>query len=104
MSQKEEDVKGTKTLAGIKNRILVFSGKGGVGKSTVSANLALGLSLRGKKVGALDVDIHGPNLAKMLGAEGRRMEVADQAFLPVQVTENLKLVSMSFLIERPALR
>ncbi|MBN2199414.1 MAG: Mrp/NBP35 family ATP-binding protein [Candidatus Aminicenantes bacterium] len=103
MNPKEEDLKITKTLSTIKNRILVFSGKGGVGKSTVSANLALGLSLRGKKVGALDVDIHGPNLAKMLGAEGRRMEVADQAFLPVSINENLKLVSMSFLLEKPDL-
>src|SRR4030066_299088 len=82
MSQKEEDVKVTKTLAGIKNRIRVFSGKGGVGKSTVSANLALGLSLRGKKVGALDVDIHGPNLAKMLGAEGRRPGVTSPVRWP----------------------
>jgi len=103
MDQKEADLKVAKTLAGIKNRILVFSGKGGVGKSTVSANLALGLSLRGKKVGALDVDIHGPNLAKMLGAEGKRMEVADQAFLPFPINENLKLVSMSFLLESPDL-
>lgn len=101
--QNEEDLKLAKTLAGIKNRILVFSGKGGVGKSTVSANLALGLSLRGKKVGALDVDIHGPNLAKMLGVEGARMDVAGDKFLPVRVNDNLKLVSMSFLLEHPDL-
>jgi ATP-binding protein involved in chromosome partitioning len=100
---KEEEVKVSKTLARIKNRILVFSGKGGVGKSTVAANLALALSLRGKTVGALDVDIHGPNLAKMLGVEDRKMDVSSDVIKPVQVNENLKLVSMSFLIQDPDL-
>jgi Mrp family chromosome partitioning ATPase len=98
---KEEEAKVTKTLARIKNRILVFSGKGGVGKSTVAANLALALSLRGKKVGALDVDIHGPNLAKMLGVEDKKMDISGGGIKPVQVNENLKLVSMSFLIQDP---
>jgi CO dehydrogenase nickel-insertion accessory protein CooC1 len=59
----------TETLDRIKNRLLVFSGKGGVGKSTVAVNLALAFSERQQKVGLLDVDIHGPNLAKMLGVE-----------------------------------
>jgi Mrp family chromosome partitioning ATPase len=99
----EEDVKVSKTLARIKNRILVFSGKGGVGKSTVAANLALALSLKGKKVGALDVDIHGPNLAKMLGVEDKKMDISAAGITPVQVNENLKLVSMSFLIQDPDL-
>lgn len=101
MAAKEEEVKVSKTLARIKNRILVFSGKGGVGKSTVAANLALALSIRGKKVGALDVDIHGPNLAKMLGVEDKKMDISGEGIKPVQVNENLKLVSMSFLIQDP---
>jgi ATP-binding protein involved in chromosome partitioning len=99
----EDEVKISKTLSRIKNRILVFSGKGGVGKSTVAANLALSLSLRGKKVGALDVDIHGPNLAKMLGVEHKKMEICAERITPVQVNENLRLVSMSFLIQDPDL-
>jgi Mrp family chromosome partitioning ATPase len=103
VAAKEEDIKISRTLARIKNRILVFSGKGGVGKSTVAANLALALSLRGQKVGALDVDIHGPNLAKMLGVEDHRMDISGEAITPVQVNENLKLVSMSFLIRDPDL-
>ena len=103
MSVKEEEEKVLKTLTKIKNRILVFSGKGGVGKTTVSANLALAFSLRGEKVGALDVDIHGPNLAKMLGVEGKRMDVSSGIIHPVQVNANLKLVSMSFLLESPDL-
>lgn len=101
MAAKEEEVKVSRTLARIKNRILVFSGKGGVGKSTVASNLALALSLRGKKVGALDVDIHGPNLAKMLGVEDKKMDISGGGIKPVQVNENLKLVSMSFLIQDP---
>jgi ATP-binding protein involved in chromosome partitioning len=76
MSLREPDPKITQRLARIKNRLLVFSGKGGVGKSTVAANLALALSRRGLRVGALDVDIHGPNLAKMLGVEGSKLEAA----------------------------
>ena len=103
MAAKEEEVKVSKTLARIKNKILVFSGKGGVGKSTVAANLALALSLRGKKVGALDVDIHGPNLAKMLGVEDKKMDISAEGIKPVQVNANLKLVSMSFLLESPDL-
>jgi Mrp family chromosome partitioning ATPase len=103
VAAKEEEVKVSKTLARIKNKILVFSGKGGVGKSTVAANLALALSLRGKAVGALDVDIHGPNLAKMLGVEDKKMDISAEGITPVQVNENLKLVSMSFLIQDPDL-
>ena len=103
MAVKEEDAKITRALARIKNRILVFSGKGGVGKSTVAANLALALSLRKKKVGLLDVDIHGPNLAKMLGVEDKKLEISSQTIKAVSINENLKLVSMSFLLDSPDL-
>ena len=68
-----DEIKIAENLQKIKNRLLVFSGKGGVGKSTVAANLGLALSERQNKVGLIDVDIHGPNLAKMLGAEGKRL-------------------------------
>lgn len=100
---KEEERKVTETLAKIKNRLLVFSGKGGVGKSTVSANLALAFAKKGLKVGLLDVDIHGPNLAKMMGVEDKRMEVSPEGIKAVNVNENLKLVSMSFLLQEPNL-
>jgi ATP-binding protein involved in chromosome partitioning len=87
------------TLSNIKNRLLVFSGKGGVGKSTVAANLGLALSKRQLKVGLIDIDIHGPNLAKMLGVEGKKLEDGgENKILPVAVTKNLSLVSMSFLL------
>ena len=103
MAAKEEEAKVARALARIKNRILVFSGKGGVGKSTVAANLGLALSLRGRKVGLLDVDIHGPNLAKMLGAEDKKLEITSGSIKAVQINENLKLVSMSFLLDSPDL-
>jgi Mrp family chromosome partitioning ATPase len=57
-------------LCKIKHKILIVSGKGGVGKTTVAVNLAVVLSLQEKKVGLLDIDIHGPNVPKMLGVEG----------------------------------
>lgn len=89
-------------LSKINKRLLVFSGKGGVGKSTVSANLALALAQKGMKVGLLDVDIHGPDLALMLGVEGRRLaSVKENSIIPYPITGNLKLVSMSFLLESP---
>jgi Mrp family chromosome partitioning ATPase len=103
VAAKEQEDKISRTLARIRNRILVFSGKGGVGKSTVAANLALALSLRGMNVGALDVDIHGPNLAKMLGVENRTIDIAPGIIKPVRVNENLRLVSMSFLLGDPDL-
>ena len=98
-NKSEEEIKVTKTLARIKNRLLVFSGKGGVGKSTVAANLALAFDQKGLKVGLLDVDIHGPNLAKMMGVEDKRMMVSPDGIKAVQVSDKLKLVSMSFLLE-----
>jgi len=101
--EREENIKISKTLSKIKNRLLVFSGKGGVGKSTVAANLSLAFSMRGLTVGLLDVDIHGPNLAKILGVEGKRMDVSPEGIKAVDVNDNLKLVSMSFLLQDPNL-
>ncbi len=96
----EDDKKITATLDKIKNRILVFSGKGGVGKSTVAVNLGLALSEKQLKVGLLDIDIHGPNLAKMLGVEGKRLESAgENRIQPITVTKNLSLISMAFLLQ-----
>ena len=100
---KEDERKVTRTLAKIKNRLLVFSGKGGVGKSTVAANIALAFARKGLKVGLLDVDIHGPNLAKMLGVEDKNMDISSDGLKAVEVNKNLKLVSMSFLLQDPSL-
>ncbi len=103
MSVKEQEAKVTQALAKIKNRLLVFSGKGGVGKSTVAANLALAAALKKLKVGLMDVDIHGPDLAKILGVEDKKLDISPQGIKAVEVNENLKLISMSFLLQDPNL-
>jgi Mrp family chromosome partitioning ATPase len=100
---KAEELKVSQALAKIKNRLLVFSGKGGVGKSTVASNLALALAQREFNVGLLDIDIHGPNLAKMLGVEDKRLDSSPLGIKPVEVHQNLKLVSMAFLLQDPNL-
>jgi ATP-binding protein involved in chromosome partitioning len=94
-----EDQNIKRMLDKVKNRLLVFSGKGGVGKSTVAANLALALSQKGLQVGLLDVDLHGPNLAAMLGVENKRVEMFQNRMVPVTVTKNLGLISMAFFLE-----
>lgn len=89
-------------IAGVKNIIAVSSGKGGVGKSTVSVNLAAALALAGAKVGLIDADIYGPNAPTMLGLadakvmvqQGAQGEVLEPAF-----NHGVKLVSMGFLID-----
>jgi len=82
----------------IKHQILVLSGKGGVGKSTVAVNLAISLSLEGGKVGLLDIDIHGPSIPKVLNLEGTALQTDGEALLPVEVSENLKVMSIGFLL------
>jgi len=83
----------------IKYKFIVISGKGGVGKTTVAVNLAYGLAVRGSKVGILDVDIHGPNIAKMLGIEGKRLTGSESGIEPIEVLPGLKAVSLAFLLE-----
>lgn len=82
----------------VKHVILVLSGKGGVGKSTVAVNLASALAGNGKKVGLLDLDFHGPNIPKMLGIEDQRPAVSGKTLEPVHVTGNLSVISMAFLL------
>jgi ATP-binding protein involved in chromosome partitioning len=78
--------------------ILVLSGKGGVGKSTVSINLASALAAHGRMVGLLDLDIHCPNIPKMLGIEDQRPAVLEKTLEPVHVTGTLAVMSMAFLL------
>lgn len=82
----------------VKHVILVLSGKGGVGKSTVSVNLACALGMKGKQVGLLDLDIHGPNVPKMLGLEEHQLLSENNKIIPVRVTEKLQVISMAFLL------
>ncbi|HVP96646.1 Mrp/NBP35 family ATP-binding protein [Methanoregula sp.] len=82
----------------VRHVILVLSGKGGVGKSTVAVNLASVLAGHGRKVGLLDLDFHGPNIPKMLGIENQRPAVLKNSIEPVRVTGNLAVMSMAFLL------
>lgn len=82
----------------VKHVILVLSGKGGVGKSTVAVNLAFALSNHGRNTGLLDLDFHGPSIPKMLGIENQRPAVLDKALEPVHVTGTLAVMSMAFLL------
>ena len=84
----------------IKNKLIVMSGKGGVGKSTVSVNLAFALAMQGKKVGLLDVDLHGPSVPKMLGLEDAAPEAEDEKMIPVSIG-GLKVMSVGFLLRDP---
>jgi ATP-binding protein involved in chromosome partitioning len=82
----------------IRHQILVLSGKGGVGKSTVAVNLAASLALSGKSVGLLDIDIHGPSIPKILNLEEKVIQAIKDTILPVEVTKNLKVMSIGFLL------
>lgn len=99
MEDRYDDSKITKNLKQIKHILVVLSGKGGVGKSTVSANLAFALSEKGYKVGILDSDFHGPSIPKMLGVEDKKPSPSDNGFNPVSVNDNLKVMSIGFLIK-----
>jgi ATP-binding protein involved in chromosome partitioning len=82
----------------IKHQILVLSGKGGVGKSTVAVNLAVSLALSGKNVGLLDIDIHGPSVPKILNLEGKPVQALGYTIVPIKMLENLKVMSIGFLL------
>jgi ATP-binding protein involved in chromosome partitioning len=99
LSEKPEEPKIIVNLRRIKRKIMIMSGKGGVGKSTVAANLAAGLALRGYNVGLLDCDIHGPTIPTIFGLESERPGVNEGGILPIQVLPNLSVMSVGFLLE-----
>jgi len=86
-------------MARIKQKIVVLSGKGGVGKSTVSANLAIALARAGNTVGLLDVDVHGPSIPRLLGLTGKLPDMDLGVMLPVPWSDSLKVMSLGFLLD-----
>ncbi len=95
VNQQERKQKIEAKMSKIKHKVAIMSGKGGVGKSTMSVNLAYGLSLRGYKVGILDADLHGPNVPLMLGVEGEKLSDLSK---PYKITDNLSITSLSFFL------
>ncbi len=92
-----EEMEIQERLFKIKHKIVVMSGKGGVGKSSVAANLATSLALAGKKVGLLDIDIHGPSIPKILGLEGKTLTSENNLLIPLEIG-NLKVLSIGFML------
>lgn len=83
---------------GVKHTIMVMSGKGGVGKSTVAVNLAVTLALQGLKVGVIDADINGPDDPKMLGVDKEKVYADESGISPVDTKYGVKVISMGFLL------
>ena len=90
-----------KRMNDIKFKLIIGSNKGGVGKSTVTTNLAIALVEKGFKVGLADADLHGPNIPKLLNAEQVRLKATDEGIDPYETKNGLKVASLGFLIEDP---
>ncbi|NQT50762.1 P-loop NTPase [bacterium] len=88
-------------LCRIRHKVLVLSGKGGVGKSTVAANVAVSLARRGRRVGLLDVDIHGPSIPKLLHLEGQLLQGDGTHLQPVAYNDHLGVISIGFVLQSP---
>lgn len=96
--KQQEDAALGKRMAGIRHKILVLSGKGGVGKSSIAAVLAIALAKKGKKVGVLDIDIHGPSIPRLLDVEGERVVGTEDSIQPVRARKGISVMSLGLLL------
>jgi len=85
-------------MSHVRHKILVLSGKGGVGKSTIAINLSVTLAMSGKKVGLLDIDIHGPSVPKLLNLEGFPVKAEGNIITPITMAWGLKVISIGFFL------
>ncbi|HMK33456.1 MAG TPA: Mrp/NBP35 family ATP-binding protein [Desulfomonilaceae bacterium] len=98
-----EDLMLADTLTRIENTLMVLSGKGGVGKSTVAVNLAAALAASDKQVGLLDIDIHGPSVPMLLKLEGAQISgTSERGLIPIRYNDNLKVMSIEFVVRDQA--
>jgi len=98
---KEQEKRIKIRMAKIKHKLAILSGKGGVGKSTITANLAIALARKGHKVGVLDIDIHGPSIPKILGIRGQELttgRLEGLGIFPAKGPLDIKVISMDFLL------
>ena len=100
--QNEEQNKLKERMGKIKHKIAIISGKGGVGKSTVTVNLAAAFAKKGFKVGVLDADIHGPSVPKLLGVEGHTVKTTAVGVLPVAGPLGIEVMSIDFFLPEQA--
>jgi ATP-binding protein involved in chromosome partitioning len=98
----EEQQKLRDRMGKIKHKIAVISGKGGVGKSTVTVNLATAFAMQGKRVGVLDADIHGPSVPRLLGLEGQQIRASPAGAFPVNGPLGMKVMSIDFFLPEQA--
>jgi ATP-binding protein involved in chromosome partitioning len=96
--QMSNSMSGKNIAPHIKSFVMVSSGKGGVGKSTTSVNLAIAMAMQGKKVGLLDADIYGPNIPRMMGLDGQKPEIQGNKVLPLKAY-GVEVMSMGSLME-----
>jgi ATP-binding protein involved in chromosome partitioning len=98
-AQEQEQFRLREALGKIQHKLLVMSGKGGVGKSTVAASLALGLADRGYNVGLMDVDLHGPSIPRLLGLSEMSADVVQEKYIrPVVYNRHLRVISIEVLM------
>ena len=98
---KETSSNGKNVLPNIQHFVMVSSGKGGVGKSTTTVNLAIALAQQGKRVGILDLDVYGPNIPRMMGIEGKQPIFLGQNIKPI-IAHDIQVMSIGSLVERGA--
>ena len=96
--QMSNSMSGNNMTPQVKNFVMVSSGKGGVGKSTTSVNIAIALAMQGKKVGLLDADIYGPNIPRMMGLDGQEPEIIGNKIMPYKAY-GVEVMSMGSLVE-----
>lgn len=98
LAHMKQDIEITKRMGKIKHKIAVMSGKGGVGKSTVAVNLAASFAMKGYKTGIMDADVHGPNVPKMFGVEGKTLNLDKSGIIPIETEKGIKVMSIGFLL------